>query len=524
MVDLAATRAAQRASERTAASDDKGRLSRAELLILIVLTAASAVACFVDLGSRSLWNDEFHSALVALHHGTSLWSAATVDGGNMMLYYLLLHVFVSLFGDGQLVLRVPSALAGVALTSIIFFLARRMFGSRTAMIATAIVAVSPALVVGNQQARGYSLGTLLIASSLLALLRAIECPTRRRWCVYGLVTVLSIYTLAYAAMFLVGQWLPLAFWPQARRQARSILTVVGVAALAYVPLIVLMLRTGAASGLSTNPPPSTTEGIHFLEELTSGVAPDFFAATLIAGIITVIGLLCWLAAGAEVVSRIRSAPGELETVCLGIALSWLLVPLLLDPVFSFAYRSIFNSSFLVQSVPAGAMVVAFVFGKLLPRGLSHAFAVGLVALLVAALVPTYGVSYEQWAQVSRYIRTVSRAGDCLTVNKAELASSLAYYFSVEGGVRAAPPLVLPARTWSDALDPTFHVPAPSESYATVVSSCSRLWIVVSRASPGQFVLINLEMTWFYQQGFKHLTVSHFIPQHGFGINVALLAR
>jgi hypothetical protein len=51
-----------------------------------------------------------------------------------------------------------------------------------------------------------------------------------------------------------------------------------------------------------------------------------------------------------------------------------------------------------------------------------------------------------------------------------------------------------------------------------------LWIVVSRASPGQFVLINLEMTWFYQQGFKHLTVSHFIPQHGFGINVALLAR
>ena len=219
------------------------------------------------------------------------------------------------------------------------------------MIATAIVAVSPALVVWNQQARGYSLGTLLIASSLLALLRAIECPSRRRWCAYGVLVVLSVYTLAYAAMFLVAQWLALAFWPQARRRAKPMLTVVGVAALAYVPLIVLMLRTGAAAGvLSTNAPPSTTEGVHLLEELTSGVAPDFVSVTLISGIVTVIGLLCFVAAGTELVSRIRGSPGELETAYLGIVLSWLFVPLFVDPVFSFAYRSIFNSSFLLQSV------------------------------------------------------------------------------------------------------------------------------------------------------------------------------
>ena len=67
-----------------------------------------------------------------------------------------------------------------------------------------------------------------------------------------------------------------------------------------------------------------------------------------------------------------------------MALSWLLVPLLCDPVFSLAHSSIFNSSFLLQSVPAGALVVAFVLGDLLPKGLSQVFAIGFISLLLAA--------------------------------------------------------------------------------------------------------------------------------------------
>ena len=83
------------------------------------------------------------------------------------------------------------------------------------MIAAAIVAVSPALVVWNQQARGYGFGTLLIALSLLALFRATESPNRLWWTVYGFLVLLSIYTIAYAEMFLVAQWLAIAFGPGA---------------------------------------------------------------------------------------------------------------------------------------------------------------------------------------------------------------------------------------------------------------------------------------------------------------------
>jgi mannosyltransferase len=415
-------------------SEISSGLSQKEWLVLFALCAVSAAACFMELGTRGLWLDEIGSVLAADHHGMNLWSGVTFNGGDMLLYYVLLHVFVSVFGDGQLAVRIPSALAGVALTPVIFFLSRRMFGSRTAVIATALVAVSPALVVWDQQARGYSLGTLLVASCLLALFRALEVPSTRRWCVYGLLVVLSIYTIVYAALFLVAQLLPLLFLPSVRRQAKSILLVVSVAVLAYVPLTVLMLRTGAASVLDTNGAPSIDESIKFLQEFASSIAPHFFAATAITAVITIIAVLCWIAGGAELLSRVRRAPSAEDTACLAVAVSWLFVPLSLDAICSLAYRSIYYASFLLQSVPAGAILVAFVIANLLPKVLSFSVVAALVALLLAALVPTYGISYEEWPQASRFILMASRSGDCLTVNKEFVASDLAYYFHIEGPI------------------------------------------------------------------------------------------
>jgi mannosyltransferase len=263
-------------------------LTRHEWLILAGLTIASAAACLFDLGSRSLWNDEFHSVLIALHHGTSLWSAVRADGGNMAVYYLVLHAFSACFGDSQFVLRLPSALSGTATTPVVYFLSRRMFGRSTATIATAIVAVSPALVAWDQQARGYSLGTLLVTSSVLALLRAIEAPGAGRWVAYTALVVVSIYTLPYAGLFVAAQWLALVFWPPARRQPLALAAVVAVLASAYTLLLVTMLRSGAGSVLEGNAAPSGIETVRFLQEFSAGLAPEFFGSTVVVAIITIV--------------------------------------------------------------------------------------------------------------------------------------------------------------------------------------------------------------------------------------------
>ena len=239
---------------------------------------------------------------------------------------------------------------------------------------------------------------------------------------------------------------------------------------------------------------------------------------------TVVAVVCWILGGTELLSRIRKAPHEPETVFLGIVLSWLFVPLIVDPIFSLAYRSIFDPSFLLQSVPAGALIIAFVFDRLLPRQATYACSFGFVALLVVALVPTYGVSFEPWAQLSRYVRAASRPGDCLTANKAELSSNLTYYFYMDGATSVEPRLVIPALSISEVLDPAYKEASSNEPFSVVASGCRRLWIVLGRVSPGQFILVNAEIVWFYKHGFTNGTVSHFEVPNGFAINVDLLDR
>jgi len=211
-----ATRSAQTTAGRADASLGAGSLSRTEWLLVTGLTAASAVVNLADLASRSLWNDELHSALIAVHHGISLWSAHHRRRRQHDVVLPAAPLFRGAFR------RRTASLCEFRLRWRAWGLHRSSSSLppdvrvATAAIATAIVAVSPALVLWNQQARGYALGTLLIALSLLALLRAFEFPRRRRWCLYGVLLVLSIYTLAYVALFVVAQWLALAFWPRAR--------------------------------------------------------------------------------------------------------------------------------------------------------------------------------------------------------------------------------------------------------------------------------------------------------------------
>lgn len=490
--------------------------------MLACLVVASSAAVFADLGTRSLWNDEIHSALIATTH-SNFWSSVTTDGGNMALYYGLLRGMVAVFGNSVFVLRSVSAASAVATTAVVFLISRRMFGTRTAALSGAIVAVSPALVVWNQQARGYALGTFLVAASLLALMRAVDRPTTLRWCVYGLLVILSIYTLAYASMFLVSQALALMCWPRYRRVISRALAVTALAtALAYVPLCLTMLRTGAAGILHLNTMSgSAARGI--LDELGLGRASDFFAPTALSDVTTVIAACCSVVAIAELTSRLRTRTEQATTVWLSVTLAWLVVPTVVDPIFSMTYKSIFESSFLVQSVPATAITVAFVLTNVLGNRLSWLAGPAFAVLLLVDLLPTYGVSYEEWSQASHYVATSMRPGDCITADKTELLGNIGYYLTSDAAVASLPAVVLPSRTWPQILSPTAQATPAAESYARVARACKRLWIVISRESPGQFLLVYAETTWFSRNGFPHITVKHFDPRYGFGINIALFS-
>jgi uncharacterized membrane protein len=71
-------------------------------------------------------------------------------------------MWVSLFGDGEVALRAPSALAGVVFCWAIWWLTRLRLGERAAVTAALLSAVSPLLVYYSREARAYSLLSLVM--------------------------------------------------------------------------------------------------------------------------------------------------------------------------------------------------------------------------------------------------------------------------------------------------------------------------------------------------------------------------
>src|SRR5277367_5989700 len=96
---------------RTRASAWPTRVARADLIAVAIPTLVGALLCAIELNARSFWLDEGATLSIASQHGAALWHGIAHDGGNMLLYYLLIHVVISLFGSAAWVLRLPSLLS-----------------------------------------------------------------------------------------------------------------------------------------------------------------------------------------------------------------------------------------------------------------------------------------------------------------------------------------------------------------------------------------------------------------------------
>ena len=110
--------------------------SRLRDVAVIGVPAVVALAlCLIELTTRSLWLDEAATVAIAGQHGSAFWHAAAHDGGNMLGYYALLHVLVGWFGDGAVVIRLPSAIASGAAAGAVALLGLRLFDRRVALAA-----------------------------------------------------------------------------------------------------------------------------------------------------------------------------------------------------------------------------------------------------------------------------------------------------------------------------------------------------------------------------------------------------
>ena len=151
------------------------------------------------------------------------------DGGNMLVYYAILHVLIAAFGNGILVIRTPSAIASACTVALASLFAKRFFGNAVAAATGLVSAVSLPLVFWGQDARAYAIMTALVAGSFLAFAALVEAePGTRasRWAFacYVAATTLSLYMSFIAVLVVPAQLLALACY---RRRLRLVLSAAG---------------------------------------------------------------------------------------------------------------------------------------------------------------------------------------------------------------------------------------------------------------------------------------------------------
>jgi hypothetical protein len=176
-------------------------------LCLTAIIAVGLVARLVDVGRESLWLDEAGRVAIATLPLPELLHGVAVIELSPPLYHLLLHGWVRLVGEGDVAVRVLSALMIVPTAVAAWWLGRTLGGRPVAAALALLASVSPFAVHYGQEAAMYALLLALSSAALACLARYLSASALSGWrlpLAYLLLAVLALYTHYYAVLFFLA--------------------------------------------------------------------------------------------------------------------------------------------------------------------------------------------------------------------------------------------------------------------------------------------------------------------------------
>lgn len=170
------------------------------MAVVVLAVAVGVVLRFVQ--RSDLWLDEALTVNISSLPLGDIPDALRQDG-HPPLYYWLLHLWMELFGEGDVAVRSLSGLFSLAALPLAWIAGRRIGGRPVAVAALVLLAVSPFAVHYGTEARPYSLVMLLVLAGWLLLDDALRRPSWPR--LVGLALISGVLLLShYWSMWLLG--------------------------------------------------------------------------------------------------------------------------------------------------------------------------------------------------------------------------------------------------------------------------------------------------------------------------------
>jgi len=213
-----------------------------------LLGAAIAIAalCTVPvLGHRSLWLDEGVSLAFAQLSLGALFDAVHHMDAAEFAYYAFLHEWLSFVGTRAELLRLPSALAAIGVVPLTYLVAKELFGTRTAVIASFLVAPSFFIVNMAEQARPYTLALFFCVLATYFFLKLLQKPSIPYVAGYAAAAALGILFHAFSGLMIVAHVASVPLLTDDVRHVRlRLFAAYAVLGLALLPFAVLLKSVG----------------------------------------------------------------------------------------------------------------------------------------------------------------------------------------------------------------------------------------------------------------------------------------
>jgi hypothetical protein len=246
---------------------------------LVALTALSLFLRTRQLGG-GFWIDEGISVGIAHHHWSSIPALLRQDG-SPPAYYMILGLWIRVFGDSERATHTLSLLFGLACIPLAYAAARSIFRDRaTALICALLAALEPFLTYYGQETRMYELEAFL---SLVAAYAYVQGVLRRRHAWLGVLVVtlaLLVYTHNWGLFFCLA--LALSTLLFARDRLRELAIVAVGTAILYAPWVPTLLSQARHTGAPWSTSPSLRDFVLAPSLVLGGDGP--YIALLLAAI------------------------------------------------------------------------------------------------------------------------------------------------------------------------------------------------------------------------------------------------
>jgi mannosyltransferase len=450
------------------------------LAALLVVAAALRLS---TLDLQSFWYDEAFTPVHVLHPSLVVTLEAVAHRENTPpLWYMLIWGWSRIFGTGEVALRLPSALAGVATVAVAWGIGwelagRSASGRRLAIAAAALVAVNPLFVWYSQEARAYGLFVFMAALAMLCCLRADRSretlafgagrfgdasgasvspigprfgqqPTPRRLLAFAASGALAL-ACHYFAVFLL---LPMCVW-LLRRRERWRVTLPAVAAIGVVgvALVPLALTQGGHGTQWIGEWPLAAR----LETIPQYYLTGYSGAPLGHGVELLVALAILSGMGYGLWRALTPRESDAALLALGLAACGVLIPVAMA-VGGADYLAPRNV--VAAMIPLTAGIAAIVAAQ--RTGKVGIVLVGLIALAFLALSVDVNLSPRlqrgDWRGLAQAIRRAPgdrRTRGAVVVTTVELGSApLEYYLPWLRNLRRG------ATVWVSEIDETGYAP------------------------------------------------------------------